>query len=86
MENPFELISQQLIEIQQRLERIENALKIVDDANVKYLKVDDAAAFLSMTPGAIRVMTSSQKIPHFKKLGKLYFKLSDLIKWIETSE
>ena len=86
MENPFEIISQQLTTIEQRLERIEQALKIGDDANAKYFKVDDAAAFLSMTPGAIRIMTLRQKIPHFKKLGKLYFKLSDLIKWMETSE
>ena len=31
MENPFEIISQQLIAIEQRLERIKNALKIGDD-------------------------------------------------------
>jgi len=50
------------------------------------MKIDDAAAFLSITPGAIRIITSRNQIPHFKKLGKLYFKQSELIRWLENKE
>ncbi|MDN3585603.1 helix-turn-helix domain-containing protein [Pedobacter aquatilis] len=56
-----------------------------NNANVEesYLKIEAAAAFLSSTRGAFQIMTHRKTIPHIKKMGKLYFRKSDLVKWLE---
>lgn len=81
MENPFEIILSRLDKIDERLAQIEN--KNLNVQEESYLKIEAAAAFLSSTRGALQVMTHRKTIPHIKKMGKLYFRKSDLLKWLE---
>lgn len=50
----------------------------------KYLNTNDAAAFLSKSPNALRLMIFQKKIASIKKGSKHYFLESDLVKWLES--
>ena len=49
-----------------------------------YLNTVEAAAFLSKTPNALRVMLCKNQIKSIKKSGTNYFLESDLIEWMES--
>ena len=81
MDNPFELLIQEMRELKAII--VNSNFKIQESEPV-YLKVDAAAAFLSTSPNALRVMVSKQQIPYIKKQTKLFFRQSDLIAWLES--
>ena len=69
----------------------ESVKRILDDkeqtkADYKnqFLNLNEAAAFLNLSPQTLYGFTSKRKIPFIKKGKKLYFKQSDLEKWLET--
>lgn len=83
MDNPFEIIEQRLRSIEDFLQQIHAAsLQHIPSAEV-YLKIDQAAAFLSKTPNALRVMVSKNQVPYIKKHGRLFFRQRDLVEWLE---
>lgn len=43
----------------------------------------NACEFLNLSASTVYRKTSKNEIPHFKRGGKLYFKKSELIVWIE---
>jgi hypothetical protein len=49
-----------------------------------YLNTVEAAAYLSKTPNALRVMLCKNQIKSIKKSGTNYFLESDLIDWLES--
>lgn len=49
-----------------------------------YLRCKEAAAFISKTPNALRVMVSKGQIKNMKKGGALYFLETDLIEYLES--
>lgn len=81
MENPFELILDKLI-------NIENLLKAGmknDNGTVtitQVLNLNQAAEYVSLSKSAIYKKTSERNIPHFKQGKKLYFKRSELDNWL----
>lgn len=85
MDNPFSILDARLRSIEELLLRVHGdetqAIK-----SETYLKIDGAAEFLSTTPNALRVMVSKNKIPYLKKMGKLFFRKSDLIQWLESDD
>jgi hypothetical protein len=46
--------------------------------------LDLAVKITGLSKQSIYRFTSEGRIPHIKKNGKLYFKTSDLIQWIES--
>lgn len=79
MDNPFEAILEKLNNIESKILTRSDII-----TTVSYLKIDKAAAFLSTTPNALRVLAAKEQIPHIKKQGKLYFLYSELIEWMES--
>lgn len=86
MDNPFEIIEQRLKSIENFLQQIHTGSLQAAPTQVAeaYLKIDQAAAFLSTTPNALRVMVCKSQIAYIKKHGRLFFRQSDLIKWLEA--
>jgi excisionase family DNA binding protein len=50
----------------------------------KFLSVEQAAIYLQLAEQTLYGFTSKRKIPFIKKGKKLYFKESELKKWLET--
>jgi excisionase family DNA binding protein len=48
------------------------------------LNIHQAAQFTGLAPATIYVKVSKNQIPFLKRGKKLYFKKSELLKWIET--
>ena len=61
-------------------EQVKNELK----PRVEVLSLHEAASFLQLAPQTLYGFTSKRKIPFIKKGKKLYFKLAELEKWLET--
>lgn len=70
--------------IENLLQQISNSNRYNSSVTSKYFKINQAAEFLSTTSNAVRLMVSKDQIPYFKKQGKLIFKESQLIKWLEN--
>lgn len=47
---------------------------------------NEAAQFLQISKHTLYRMTSNNEVPHFKRGRKLYFKRSELLKWIEAGK
>lgn len=47
--------------------------------------VDDVAAYLKRSPGAIRNLTLRRAIPYRKVAGRLVFIRDEIEKWIESA-
>ena len=45
-----------------------------------------ASKFLGMAKQTIYQLVSEREIPHYKRSGKLYFKVEELIKWVEDGK
>ena len=84
MDNPFSIIDNRLKVIEDLLQKIHSEELRSGTEHEIYLKVEKAAEFLSTTPNALRVMVSKNQIPYLKKMGKLFFRQSDLIEWLEN--
>jgi len=64
-------------QILEQLDRIESMLN--EQAQEKPLTLEEAAAYLDISPSYLYKLTSGQQIPHFKPHGKrVYFKRDDL--------
>lgn len=58
------------------------------DLNMKeqFLNTKEAAAFLQISVGKIYQLTMKKAIPFYKPGGKLYFKKSELIEYINKNK
>ena len=68
-----------LTAIEKRLDRIEQ-LTLIGAKPV--LNFDEAVAFTGLSKGHMYRLTSGHEIPYYKKCRKLYFKKSELEKWL----
>jgi excisionase family DNA binding protein len=51
-----------------------------------FLTVDEAAVYLNQSTSNIYKLTSSGKIPHVKKGGRVYFDREKLNEWVLTED
>ena len=51
---------------------------------IELLSLHDAASYLQLAPQTLYGFTSKGTIPFIKKGKKLYFRLAELDKWLET--
>jgi excisionase family DNA binding protein len=83
MENPFEIILA-------RLDNIENLIKGIRASDnpqghthePEIMNLIQAAEYLSLSKSSLYKSTSQREIPHFKKGKRIYFRRSELDKWI----
>ena len=73
-----EFIRNSITEIFQ--EQVNNEAK----PRIELFSLHDAAEYLQLAPQTLYGFTSKRKIPFIKKGKKLYFKLTDLEKWLES--
>ena len=53
-----------------------------NEKNAEILNINQAADYLSISKATVYGKTSAREIPHFKRGKRLYFKKSDLEKWM----
>ena len=81
MENPFEIILEKLNSIEKAIEKLK-APSNDDD----FMTIEQVSSFVGLTKTTIYGLTHERKIPHFKASKRLYFKKSDIVKWITSGK
>lgn len=58
-----------------------------ENLNNEVMTSNDVCSMLGISHSYLYVLTSTNKIPHYKPLGKkVYFKRSELTSWLEKSK
>lgn len=70
-------------ELENRLKKIENLLQDRHYNNVVFLNIEETSEFIKMKISSIYQLVYQRNIPYYK-LGKLLFKKSELVQWIES--
>jgi excisionase family DNA binding protein len=87
MENPFDIIQQKLDKIILLIEELRPKETINVEKNEKeIMTIDEAADLLCLAKPTLYGLTSTRKLPHFKKGKRLYFIKADLVKWIQEGK
>ena len=50
------------------------------------LSVNDVASFLKVSKGYVYQLCRKKQIPNYKRLGKLYFLRSEVVRWVKYGE
>lgn len=84
MENPFELLNERLLRIENLLENIVNKGSVSEAIEItpKVMTTKTVAAYLDLSLSGIYKLTSSRDIPHSKRGKRLYFDKTEIDKWI----
>lgn len=82
MENPFEIILEKLNNIEKAIEKLNTASKSEEE----FMNIEQVASFIGLSKTSVYGLTHKQKIPYFKASKRLYFKKSEIINWITSSE
>ena len=88
MENPFEIIEQRLNSIEQLLtELVTNANKpVIGEDKEEQMTVDQLSNYLTIARQTIYGKCGAKEIPHIKTGKRLYFKKSDIDKWLDSGK
>ena len=71
------------MELEKRLEAVENAVKMAGLATKEVLTIEEAAAFTGLSKGYLYQLTFYKRIPYYKPAGgKLYFDRAELQAWL----
>jgi excisionase family DNA binding protein len=72
------------MELQKRVEALENALQMAGLATKEILTFDEAARFSGLSKSYIYKLTAGHRIPHFKPAGKMvFFNRKELEFWLQ---
>jgi excisionase family DNA binding protein len=84
MENPFEIIIEKLNSIETLLKKpILNSNTELQNSTVdEIMDLEQVAKYIKLAKATIYGLTSSRKIPHFKRTKRLYFKKSEIEAWL----
>ncbi len=69
--------------VQTAIDAVVPTKNAADTTKDKIYGITDATTFLGIAKPTIYAKTSKGEIPHFKRAGRLYFRESELIQWIE---
>lgn len=88
MENPFELISKRLDNIENLLFDIQSKLdeRNSNSQNDQLLSIKEVAKYLNLSVPTIYGYTAKRHIPHAKRGNRLYFNKSEIDNWILEGE
>ena len=71
------------MDIQERLETVENTVKMAGLVKKEVLTFDEAATFTGMSKSYLYKQTAQKNVPHYKPAGKLvYFNRAELESWL----
>ncbi|WP_336516452.1 helix-turn-helix domain-containing protein [Pollutibacter soli] len=65
-------------------ELLESSNEIKKESQKEILSLRETADFLNIAPQTLYGYTSNRSIPFIKKGKKLYFKRSDILKWLNA--
>ncbi len=72
--------------IEQRIETVEETVKMAGLATKEVLTFAEAAIFTGLSKSYLYKLTSGQKIPHYKPAGKVvYFNRTELQAWLQQN-
>ncbi len=72
-----------MVDIQEKLERIEKMLQTQQSIQKQVLNFNEACIYLELSHSHLYKLTSSNAIPHYKPNGKkIYFKKEELDTWL----
>ncbi|MFI3268275.1 MAG: helix-turn-helix domain-containing protein [Rikenellaceae bacterium] len=75
-----------MINIEQRLEHLENALISTNINTKEVLTFDETANYTGLSKSYLYKLTSRKEIPHFKPTGKLvYFNRKEVETWLQDN-
>ncbi len=70
---------------EQRLEALENGLKMAGLASKEVLTFEEAATFTGLSRSYLYKLTSTKQVPHYKPSGKVvYFNRAELEAWLQS--
>ncbi|MDR3350215.1 MAG: helix-turn-helix domain-containing protein [Prevotellaceae bacterium] len=71
------------MELQKKVEELENSIKMAGIATKEVLTFGEAAQFTGLSKSYLYKLTSGHRIPHSKPSGKLvYFDRAELQRWL----
>jgi excisionase family DNA binding protein len=72
--------------IERACRKVFNELKNVDSIidEDKFIGIKDAAKLLNLSVPSVYTLVHKRQIPFYKRRQKLYFKRSELLRWIEA--
>lgn len=74
------------MELKQRIENLEAAVKMATINTKEVLTFDEAAKYLGMSKSYLYKLTSTKRIPHYKPTGKMnYFNRIELDQWLQAN-
>lgn len=56
----------------------------ITNSEINFISFEDACKYLQVTASKLYQLTSQKQITFYKPQGKIYFKKSDLDKWIAS--
>ena len=85
MENPFEILSAKIDNIEQLLKEINNRLKTEteEQSTDKLFTAKEVVNYLDISVNTLYGMTMNKKIPYSKVGKKLYFSKIEIDNWIK---
>ena len=89
MNNPFEHLSNRLLNIESLLidiKHLKSKNTLNPEPQEKILSVSDAAEFLGLSSPTIYTKVSKGEIPHSKKGNRLYFFQSELLEYLKQGK
>lgn len=87
MENPFQIISERLDNIERLLIELKNTKRHSNneiDQLPELMSIHQLSKYLSLANQTIYTFTSKHLIPYFKKGKRLYFRKSEIDAWISN--
>ena len=88
MENPFEIIEQRLKSIENQLSELLKMAKALTlkEATEEIMTVEQLSDYLTIARQTIYGKCGAKEIPHIKTGKRLYFKKSDIDKWLDSGK
>jgi excisionase family DNA binding protein len=85
MENPFLILMQKLEVIEAKIDNLDAKLSQEEStSNADFIDPIEAAEYLNVARSTLYQYSLSNRIKHYKRFGKLYFKKVDLNEFIEA--
>ena len=84
MENPFEILEQRLLSIENKLDSLIERIENPHSSSPTWLTSKQLAAYLGISVSTVTKLRGG-KVPYYKLGGRVYFKKQEIDEWIENT-